>query len=291
MNNIEFFQNRLNNSDKNRYINWSKYREILTNYIIHLIKDDKTIKSLIIGSGNSDDINLTQIEKHTENLVISDIDLQALEKSFRKYKLNNKKSEIKKSDYTGLDDSKYWSNFVKNVITLSTEEEISKYLDNLRWEIKGYKFLNNEAYDLIIVSPIYTQLFLSQSFIYLDILDNLNFPLNLINFIKEEIMKISSLVIQVFNQNIINLMNNNSKLIVISDIFEANYDSDFYKKIDSLNNLDIILKKYQNNYGIGLGDFGLLNLNEILSIKSTKWFEWPFNKQKCFFVKVNEYKK
>ncbi len=86
-------------------------------------------------------------------------------------------------------------------------------------------------------------------------------------------------------------MDKSSHLIVASDILEANYESDFYKSIKSLDEMDQRLLDYQNIYGIGLGDYGLINLDQYLIPKSSKWLEWPFNDHKCLFVKINEYKK
>ncbi|XFA98753.1 hypothetical protein ACAG96_07735 [Candidatus Izemoplasma sp. B36] len=291
MNSVENFQNILNKSNANRYKKWTRYRALLTNYIISKIKSNQISKTIILGAGNSDDIDLKKIENYTEFLMLADIDLEAMKKAISKYKLDKNMCTIIKIDFLGLDDSKYWNNFVQEIIKLSTKAEIEIFLNKIREEILSFNFLPDKKFDLVIVTPIYTQLFLNQSLVFLDILNNLNYKVDLINFLKTEFLKISSIVINKFNENVINLMDKSSHLIVVSDIFEADYNSDFYRNISSLDEMDQVLLEYQKKYGIGLGDYGLINLDQYLVSQSSKWLEWPFNKNKCFFVKVNEYKK
>jgi hypothetical protein len=46
-----------------------------------------------------------------------------------------------------------------------------------------------------------------------------------------------------------------------------------------------------NSYGIGLGDFGLINLDDKLEVVSSKWVLWPFDEKSSFVVKIQTYKK
>ena len=93
-------------------------------------------------------------------------------------------------------------------------------------------------------------------------------------------------VIDRFNDNIICLSKKQSRIIILSDIFEAKHDSKFYRSITSLTDMDRHHQTYIRQYGFGLGDYGLHNLEGKLKKLDHKWFEWPFDKGTSLFVKT-----
>ena len=82
-------------------------------------------------------------------------------------------------------------------------------------------------------------------------------------------------------------------VIVISDIFEFNKNTKLYNDVYPLLNSKIAMDKYHEDYhkkyGFGLGDFGLYDLEEELSINTYEWIEWPFSKNKSMIVKIVTY--
>jgi hypothetical protein len=289
MNSIKQFNRILNSDDYNRFEQWEFYRNELTKFIL-----DNSNKSngstLILGVGNSDDLDLSKLSKLTESITLSDIDNKSLNKTFKKYSLDPKKSIKLNFDYTGLDKNINWNNFIDIMIKAKGIKAIDYNFNRLSLAIKNYSFPITQKYDLVIVSPIYTQLVFQQGLSNINILHNLNYPENLLNYIKEKLLWLMQVVIDTFNDNVISTLHENSTLFVISDVFEANLNSIFYKETTGLKNIESIYKNYQEKYGIGIGDYGLINMNEKLKINTSKWFEWPFSSDKTFFVKVALYK-
>ncbi len=156
--------------------------------------------------------------------------------------------------------------------------------------IRKYTFPLEEKYDLIIVSPIYTQLLFQQGLSNINILHNLNYPENLLNHIQNKLLDLMPTVINRFNQNIRSSLTEKASVIVISDIFEAHNNSIFYENTKGLKNIESIYKEYLSTYGIGIGDYGLINMSESLEENTSQWFEWPFNENKTLFVKAVVYK-
>lgn len=209
---------------------------------------------LIIAAGNCDDLDISKIHRKTTKLYLSDIDIQALKKLYL-HTLIDKNIKLLQTEYTGLDKNNIWNNFVKTIITLNNVDDINKYLDKLKDQIISHQFLSNyiNYFDLIIVSPIYTQLLFQQLLNYLTMLANLNYPLELIDHIKSYFLDFMPIIIHKFNQNILKLLKNNGMLIVISDIFEFNKNTELYKEVYPLLNSKITMDKYYEDYHKNMG--------------------------------------
>ena len=52
-----------------------------------------------------------------------------------------------------------------------------------------------------------------------------------------------------------------------------------------------VYEGYKKKYGIGLGDYGLLNLDEKLEPYLSRWLIWPYDEKSAFIVKLKIYKK
>lgn len=290
MNAVKEFNVLLNHSTNNRYLRWEEYRNNLTEYIKYLLPEISE-SILVLGCGNSDDLDLSIIKNRCHKLTLSDIDGEALLNAMKKYDLNVENTIVKPFDVTGLGDNHLWNNFVNEMAKIGTIDEISSFFIQLKTIITEYSFRDfTQQYDAIIISPIYTQLLFQQGMSYISMLDNLNYPQELLEKIGEELLNLMPYLIDNFNLEIVKLLKNNGIVIVMSDIFEVSIDSDIYSNLKSLHEIDSYHEEYMKKYGIGLGDYGLINLEDKLQKHNQKWFEWPFSPEKSLFVKVMKLK-
>lgn len=293
MSSIEEFNQIHNQASKRREI-WKTYRKDVTSYILHFLtnKNSEILKTLIIGAGNCDDIDLSMIQKTKSHIYLSDVDSAALNHAVKSYQIDKQKTTILQTEFTGLFDSLLWNDFVNNMLKLKTKQEIDEELKRLQNRIKNYSFLKEyqNQFDLIIVTPIYTQLLYQQLVVNLSVLESVNYSSELINHINDSFLHFMPTVIQQFNQNTIALLSNRGTLVVMSDIYEVQNDTpllqELHEYIIQPEQLDSYQKKYLEKYGYGFGDFGLYHLEETMNLKTYKWFEWPFSKEKTMFVKV-----
>ena len=169
---IKQFNAILNKSTLNRFEDWKEYRNQLTEYITKNIADN-TGSILILGCGNADDLDLSVLARKCQTMMLSDIDDQALKNAIKKYKMNSKQVSIKAHDYTGLNSNRNWNNFVNEMIKIDNPEDISSFFNEIETTINGHNFSEFETtYDVIIISPIYTQLLFQQGLSYIQILDS-----------------------------------------------------------------------------------------------------------------------
>jgi len=163
-------------------------------------------------------------------------------------------------------------------------------------EINEYQFLNHEKgkYDFIIVSPIYTQLIFQQLQENLKILIDLNYPMESIDFLRNEFLKYMPKLIHTFNQNVLKLLAKDGIIINISDIFEFNPSTAEWAYISKIKDNQDALSKYHEQYlqkyGFGLGDYGQSDMEINLYAIDSRWFIWNFSSSKFLLVKTVIYK-
>jgi hypothetical protein len=285
------FNQILNQSDDNRFNVWKEYRDSLTNHLLEVIdKLNNRPDIIIIGAGNSDDIDLRKLEEKSNKLVLTDIDDLALKSAKEKYQLNN--VDLISIDYLGFEDNALWNNFLTNIIKL----EVSKYEDYINMMFDSAKPLQFRKYqnkfDYVIVSPIYTQLLLPSFLQQLSFLEDINLSEFSLKSLKELFLKKLSNVIIEFNSNILKLGKNNSHYTIISDIFEVDIDSDFYKDAETAFNndkMDILLEDYRDKYGYGLGDYGLEHFKDYIKPTNSIWLKWPFSDKRILYNKIVDF--
>lgn len=261
---------------------------------------DECEKAIIIGAGKMKDFSLTFFVKNFNEVILTDIDLKTVNeavKDFRyKEKLLKKITKIR-IDYTGFEKNRFFFDFKERIVNCHTFEKVDQVIKSKLTGLEDYQFLKNynESADLIYVSPIYTQLVYNQGLRECSILRENGYPEHLIKYIESVLLDGMVEIIDRFNDNIINALKPNGNLVVLSDIFQVDIGSNFYLRVKngirSYEVMEEIYEGYKLKYGVGLGDYGLLNLDEKLKPYLSRWLIWPYDKKSAFIVKLKIYKK
>ena len=200
-------------------------------------------------------------------------------------------------DYTGFEKNQFFKDFKERIVNCHTFEKIDQVIDSKLAGLTDYKFLKDysESADFVYISPIYTQLVYNQILRECAILRESGYPEHLIKYIESILLDKMVEVIDRFNDNIVRTLKPLGQLMVLSDIFQVDIGSDFYLRVkNGIRNYEVmeeIYEGYKTKYGIGLGDYGLLNLDEKLTSYLSRWLIWPFNDKSAFIVKLKIYKK
>ena len=256
--------------------------------------------AIIIGTGKMKDFSLTFFVKNFNSIILTDIDLITVNTEIEKLKLSrdklNKITKIR-MDYTGFEKNQFFDDFKEKIINCHSFEKIDKVINNKLLGLANYKFLKDYkgSADFIYVSPIYTQLVYNQILRECAILRENKYPEHMLKYIESIMLEEMVSIINRFNDNIIKTLNPTGQLMVLSDIFQVDIGTDFHLKIkNGINDYEVmeqIYEDYKNQYGIGLGDYGLLNLDEKLASYLSKWLIWPYGNKSAFIVKLKIYKK
>jgi len=299
MSEIRYFNSQLNNSFKKRSSTKVNFRDQVDVFLkSSMIKSSNFRQALIIGAGKMDDFSLAFFIKYMDKVVISDVDIETTKKAVDALKL--KKSErqkivLREIEYTGFQFGGFFIEFSRDVLKLKTHDEIDSFINGKLEPIKKYQFLEYDVgkYDFIYISPIYTQLVYNQLMMECSLIRQSGYPEHLIKYIEQVMLEEMIGVIDRFNDNVVRLMSDKARLFVLSDVFEVNVGSDFDLRIMSgIKNkevMDKIYQSYSKQYGMGLGDYGLYNLDEKMEENLTKWLVWPFKEETNLIVKLKNY--
>jgi hypothetical protein len=300
MKQIERFNHQLNNRDyfvdevmKEYY---EQVESLLKGAIYRLSKTDKIV---VIGAGNLSDISLEFLLRFFGEIVLSDVDVSSINDALRYSRLSEedrKKITVKRIEYTGFEETNFFVDFKERLVNCHSKEKIKQVLDSKLSLIKGYRFLEEEEnVNLIFVSPIYTQLVYHQILAECNVLTSSGYKQEFVDYIKEYMLDEMIDVIDRFNQNLVHVLSEQGVLFVLSDIFQLQNSSGFYRRVNnSIKNFSVmeeLYEGYKEKYGMGLGDYGLYNLDDYAKSYLSRWLVWPFDKESSLIVKLKIYSK
>ena len=300
MKNIEMFNRQLNSRIYYENDLTNEYK----NQIELLLKSsfsklENKGKIVIIGAGNMSDFSLEFLLRFFNRVILTDVDIKSINETIRYMRLPSnlkQKVEVRRIEYTGFEANLFFDDFKERIVNCRTKEKIRQVINSKLDAIKNYEFLKYETdIDFIFVSPIYTQLVYNQVLEECRILEDNRYPKHLVTYIREFMLDEMVNVINRFNENLVNKLSKNGLMFVLSDIFQLQLTSGFYRRVkNSIKNLSVmeeLYDGYKEKYGMGLGDYGLYNLDSLLKPDLSRWLIWPYDEESSFIVKLKIYSK
>ncbi len=290
---IEEFHHALNQSIKQLDFT-QNYRDKVDAIIkMELLSLKQNNLAIILGAGRCNDFSLSLFLGEMKQLVLSDVDRKSIFECAKKY------PSVKFSDeeYTGFASINFFENFGRRMWAIKDKDGIRKYVDEVSRAVENYQFLTEykKRADFILVSPIYSQLVYHQIQLELAGLVNDGYSKKLANEFAMLFLQKMTDIIDRFNKNVVELLNDDGKLVVFADVFQMQKGEPFYTKVkNAINRKDImdeIHNGYQKKYGYGLGDYGLLSMDEYIHKVKSRWLLWDFDEQRSFAVLCHIYNK
>lgn len=298
---MEIFNHDLNKSLNFESKDMDAFRlqvDLILKSLVERLHDNQRV--IVIGAGKMKDFSATFFVNSFKEVVLTDIDMLSLNEAVSKLKISDKQQKkITKIriEYTGFEKNLFFEDFKERILTCHSFEKIDKVISNKIDGLDKYQFLKEykNSGDLVYVSPIYTQLVYNQVLRECSILRQGGYPEDLLKYIESTMLDKMVQIIDVFNNNIIRSLKDKGYLLVLSDIFQLDNKSDFYLRVkNSIRSHEVmeeIYEGYKEKHGIGIGDYGLLNLDEKLKTYLSRWLIWPLDESTSFIVKLKIYKK
>lgn len=165
----------------NAYENWKDYRNELTDYVMSQLGEGEHVA--ILGSGRSQDLDLSRLVKHMGQLTLIDKDCKGMMAAVKQYGLSNANQlEFVTQDLIGLTSEDYrlyadhLVTFIRRKGMLTSVEELAeealKEIEKLAYKIK-LADLGWRAFDTVIVIGLHSQLLSMMEWIWQVILQTL----------------------------------------------------------------------------------------------------------------------
>jgi hypothetical protein len=250
-------------------------------------------RACIIGAGRCRDIPTMLFLDHFKEIIVTDVDVTSLKECTK----NRRNLSIQQVEYTGFQEAHFFERFGETMWQATTKEDVDRFLDDTRSRVQNYRFLEHEkeSMEFVFVSPIYTQLIVQQAMHELHGLVQDGYDPQLAAYMQERLLVEMSSIIERFNDNVIYLLKEEGILFVLSDVFELQTNSEFYRRVtNSIKNQDVmneIYENYNNTYGFGLGDYGVYDLTTKLDVIRDRWLLWNFSNTRSFAIHLYIYNK
>ena len=283
-NSIEKFNNVLNNSvcSQETYQRWSDYRASITEFAaFNMINGGNVV---IVGAGNLFDINLEEISVNSTGITLADIDIELVEKGLADRKIEQHKISIVKTELGSMDSNDIFNN-IDAFINSDDVGGMKELLNNYTFGTSEYSAKG--TFDTVFLSSVYTQLFIPQ---FLEKLRTSVLAEKRRHVFLETALGFSARLIARINDEIVDLGKKDAIICAWSDILEyQNNDnalSDINIHIEDVEWMDAFFNAYLENYGHGLGSYGISDLADRLVEVGYKWMMWPFDESRSLIVKI-----
>lgn len=258
---------------------WSEYRKAITGFASANMWEKGSC--IILGAGNLQDINLQEISKNSSELVLTDIDLNSVTKGIE-MQGSFKNVSVFKADLGGQG--------FGTLIEMVSEYVKRKNVTGLKMCLDSYKFTSEFEiinYDNVMVSAVYTQLFIPQ---FLFICEKFKLEPVIRARMLEAALVFASKLISHVNDEIMTLAADDATVVVWSDVLEYVEGStaleDIKKHINDFKWMEEFYQAYNRDFGYGLGSYGILDITQRIEIIDEKWLLWPFDENRTLVVKA-----
>ncbi|MEC9484428.1 MAG: hypothetical protein UMR38_00965 [Candidatus Izemoplasma sp.] len=293
---IQTFNQRLNESLQTNHKTLRDFRHKIDQLFKDTLKEMENTKDIcIIGAGKMREFSLSFLLRFCQHMTLYDIDIETVKQSVEALQLSDEamnKIVYHQVDVTGFEQI----NFFKNLIALFQKplnyKKLDQFLTTHFKQLESYTFFDDKYYDVIYVSPIYTQLVYYQLLTVCAHIRQRTTEEHYIKYVEGQVLDYMPTLLNRFNQSLYRHLKKEGQLIVMSDIFELEEGSQFEREIkESMKNntMNDHYRRYRDTYGMGLGDFGLYNLEEYLKKGFEQWLIWPFSDNKEYVVKIQTY--
>ena len=279
-----------NQSIKDQYNQWKDYRNEVSSCIKkHMDHHDEHL--LIIGPGNLNDIDLNMLKSSFDHITLLDIDIQAVEQGLLLQNLDKNDFHLIEFDLTSFDELDFFPQLKTLLETSSSIETVESFIKKMVFNMKLIKHspIKKQFYDTIIILPIYTQLVYHQFLGYTSFIEHHMKPSIDIKKLNEFMLNQMIEIIDHVNQLIKDGLKNTGKVFCFSDILQLDTSSQIYKDLSlsafDKKHIQAYYDVYINQYGYGLGDYGLYSLSKQLISINLDWIIWPFHTDYHYLVK------
>jgi hypothetical protein len=281
----DFYQQLNRERESNRWTDWETHRLEITKLIHHATMHlSIRTNAIVLGAGNCDDLDLISLFEPFDQVTLADIDLSAMTEAVHPLEINvRNKIEFVSMDFTKLDEINFYSNLQELLDKKASSERIVGFLDICAAKLREIQILTHfkGRFQVVISSAMYTQLF------YMNALQILApyveiYKQEEITTIINGLLGLRDVVIQNYNDFLIDLSAPHAVIVIWSDVLKIRPDESFMQTVNSFatesEKIQLIMNEVKKN-GRTEGMFGLQDMQNRFTIHSRnfKYWIWPYS--------------
>lgn len=280
------------------YERYSQYRYEITEQLLQICLKNNYGSVVFFGVGNGLDVNYQELLHHGIHLTLTDIDELSMIRGLEYVGLESKDYTLVAFDYLGnvegciegfvsqllKYDGTQSSSSYKRLDAHEVEKIVNQFTNDLEQVMKEHKFIEmlGQSYDLVVVLPIYTQL------LFVDVIHRLESKGIETTLIKAHLLQKMIVIIDSFNRKLLEICQPHGGIYILSDIMEVRNQKG--RKAETSDEIMANIHQYESEYGVGLGSYGLLNMEEYGLVSDAYGYFWNFDEQRGFYVKGELFK-
>lgn len=305
MTKTESFNHQLNHSDSLgwRWRMFESYRDQLTRFLCDAIQ--RTDDLFVFAAGNLADIDYKQMIESCQikEVILSDVDGISLQEGIEQ---QNIQAIIRMINYLGKDSDVTIQGFVKELRdkeksynnqgivpdALEIQHAMEALFEAIVTDMEQIPV--HKTFETVLVLPVYTQLL----FFQLEVMLKDSY---LWHEFRTTFFENMTKVIEAFNRLVLKHSRPSGNIIVVSDLIQIPSMEAVFETMDVIrgsfgNNSDTqdlqvqqmegYVEQYESTYGMGLGSYGVYEMEQHSSLKYYTFLPWQFAEDTLFLVKV-----
>ncbi|MCY9666420.1 hypothetical protein M5X11_15865 [Paenibacillus alginolyticus] len=281
----EFYEQLNKERENNRWTEWENHRSEITN-LVHLATRQLPHQSsaIILGAGNCDDLDLISLIGNYDNVALADVDLPAMMNAVCPLEMTMRdKINLISTDFTKLDEINFYRNLKDLFDKKVSAEHIIEFLNCCISQLDEIQILTHfkGEFQVVISSALYTQLFYMNALqIFAPYVEG--YKQEEITTIMDGLLEIRNVVIQNYNDLLVELAAPHAVIVVWSDVLKISPDNSFLEAVNSFptesEKIKFIINEVKRK-GRMEGMFGLQDIQNRLAIKGRNfhYWIWPYS--------------
>ena len=279
--------NRSQDPDE-KYYRWAVYRQQIGALI-----SGTWNRSIVLGAGALNDIDLALLCGASEVVVLADIDTDSVLLGIERQNLPAKlrqKIEVVQHDFSGAQKAQLFERLESAIQRQTPASRIIAILEEILSVMRPMPLLPGQFFDLVLSCPVYTQLIYTQIEVLLKILHAKGlYAYEELNRILQSAHLGMQDILCHYNDLMLALLGPDSRLVVLADVLELQADEPGLATLTAQfeqNHTDSsLIQTLLDEQGLDLSLNGLADLAARLESFETSDFLWPFDTAKNYVVR------
>ncbi|MCJ7688919.1 MAG: hypothetical protein MUO60_06335, partial [Clostridiaceae bacterium] len=192
---------------------------------------------------------------------------------------------------TGMNELGFFEEFIIKLQNKSSVKKINKFIVESFEKVTSKNILKNykSHFSMVISTPVYTQLFITQVNVILQSFIQAQFySMEQVNEIQVKLMELLPRILTNYNDLLLSVAKQDAIICIWSDMIESQPNSELLERVKTQQGCKkekvATIEEFLSKMEMGLARYGREDLWEKTKEMYSDWWIWPFQKNRYFLV-------